>query len=106
MNAIDIWLVIVGLTAVTVISRCTLLLLGDRVRLPPRLEQALRHAPVCALVALVAPVAVSPQATIAATLARPELLGAVAAAASMALTRSVLATMLLGMLAFTLARLW
>ncbi len=51
----DIWLTIAGLTAITIVTRNVFLLLGHRVTLPQRVQHALRYAPACALVALIAP---------------------------------------------------
>jgi len=99
------WVVIVGLTAVTILTRAGFLVLGDRVRLPERLQHALRYAPVCALVALVAPAILQPQESLAATLLHPELVAGVVAVATMLASRSVLGTLALGMLAYTALRL-
>ena len=46
---------IVGLTVVTLLARSGFLLLPSKVRLPPAWDRALRHAPACALAAIVAP---------------------------------------------------
>lgn len=47
--------VILGMAVVTYATRASLLLAGGRVRLPPRLEQALRYLPVALLTAIVVP---------------------------------------------------
>ncbi|MCU0951275.1 MAG: AzlD domain-containing protein, partial [Burkholderiaceae bacterium] len=44
MSQLDTWLVIVGLTAVTVLTRSFFLVLGDRIPLPERVQHALRYA--------------------------------------------------------------
>jgi branched-subunit amino acid transport protein len=51
----DTMWVILGMAAVTYATRASLLLAGGRVRLPPRLEQALRYLPVALLTAIVVP---------------------------------------------------
>lgn len=54
-GSIDVWLAILGITLATFLTRSGLLVLGDRVSIPPRLEAALRFAPACALAAIIAP---------------------------------------------------
>ena len=55
MSNVEIWLVIIGLTLVTILMRSSFLMLGDYVPLPERVQHGLRYAPVCALVALITP---------------------------------------------------
>ncbi len=105
MSSVETWVVIVGLTLVTIGTRSFFLVLGDHVPLPERVQHALRYAPACALAALIAPaVLFDPELTLVG-LADPKLVAAAVALGSMLLTRSMLATMLIGMLAFTLMRL-
>ena len=47
----QVWLSIAGITLSTFLARSTLLVAGSRLRLPPRVESALRFAPACALAA-------------------------------------------------------
>lgn len=101
MNALNTWLVIVGLTVVTIVTRSFFLVLGDRVPLPPRVQHALRYAPACALVALIAPEVLLAQGSLAFDPGNIKLLSAVAAAVTMLATRSMIVTMLVGMAVFT-----
>ena len=55
MSAFDIWLTILLLAVAVILTRCSLFMLGHRVKLPPRLQHALRYAPAAALAALVSP---------------------------------------------------
>ncbi|HWL74579.1 MAG TPA: AzlD domain-containing protein, partial [Burkholderiaceae bacterium] len=55
MSDVEIWLVVAGLTLVTILMRSSFLMLGDYLPLPARVQHGLRYAPVCALVALVTP---------------------------------------------------
>jgi branched-subunit amino acid transport protein len=105
MNTLDTWLVIIGLTAVTVGTRSFFLVLGDRIPLPERVQHALRYAPACALVALIAPEVLLSKGELVGSLTDPRLLSAVAAVACMLVTRSMVVTMAVGMAAFTLLRL-
>jgi branched-subunit amino acid transport protein len=106
MNDAVVWAVIVGLTAVTVATRSAFLVLGRRYTLPPRLLHALRYAPVCALMALIAPELALEHGALALSLANPKLLAGLAAAAIMLATRNMIVAMTVGMLGFTALRLF
>jgi branched-subunit amino acid transport protein len=106
MNDLAVWLVILGLTAVTVATRGAFLILGRRYTLPERVQHALRYAPVCALVALIAPELALANGTLALSFANPKLVAGVAAAAVMVTTRNMIAAMAVGMAGFWLLRLW
>lgn len=92
------WLVIVIAGIGTYAIRLTFLALADRLtQLPPRLELALRMIPPAALAALVAPALLRPDDAI--DLAQPRLLAGIVAAVIAWTTRSVLATIVVGMAA-------
>ncbi len=105
MNALDTWLVIIGLTAVTVATRSFFLVLGDRIPLPQRVQHALRYAPACALVALVTPEVLLEQGQLSLTLNNVKLLASALAIGVMLASRSMIVTMAVGMAAFTALRL-
>lgn len=105
MNALDTWLTILGLTAVTVGTRSFFLVLGDHVPLPERVQHALRYAPACALAALVAPEVLLGKGGMLVPVTDPRLVSAAVAIGAMRLTRSMLATMGIGMIVFTALRL-
>jgi branched-subunit amino acid transport protein len=100
-----VWIVIVGLTAVTVATRSAFLVLGRRYALPERLQHALRYAPVCALMALIAPEVALADGTLALSLANPKLVAGAAAAVVMVASRNMIAAMGVGMAVFTALRL-
>lgn len=100
-----IWTVIIGLTLVTVVTRSGFLVLGGRLTLPPRLEHGLRYAPVCALMALIAPELALADGSLALSLTNAKLVGGVAAALVVVTTRSMIGSMAVGMLVFTALRL-
>jgi branched-subunit amino acid transport protein len=106
MSDFEIWITIIGLTAVTIITRNFFLIPGDALRLPPRVEHALRYAPVCALTALVTPELFTVHGTLALSLANPKLIGGLVAAVTIVVTGRTLLTMALGMVAFWIARAW
>lgn len=103
MDALTVWIVILGLAAVTIVTRSLFVVIGDRVQLPPRVQHALRYAPVCALVALITPelFAGAPQG-----IDYAKLFAGIAAALTMLMTRNTLYTIAIGMGVFTLVRLY
>jgi branched-subunit amino acid transport protein len=106
VSALATWSTIIGLTLVTVVTRNFFLVLGDAVKLPERVQHALRYAPACALTALIAPEVLTQHGAWAITLGNPKLIGAAVAVVVMLASRNTLATMAIGMAAFLLARVW
>ena len=106
MNAFEIWLVIVALTLITILMRSSFLMLGDYVPLPERVQHGLRYAPVCALIALVTPELFLTQGAFNVSITNPKLAAGLAAAIVTLTTRSMIAAMAIGMLIFTIMRLW
>ena len=104
MSDVTLWVVIVGLTVVTVVTRSAFLIIGDRWTLPERVQHGLRYAPACALVALIAPELVTANGSLAIAFDNPKLVSGLAAGAVMVATRSMLAAMGIGMAAYTLLR--
>lgn len=105
MSGIDIWVVIIGLTLVTIGTRSSFLLLGDRFPLPERVRDALRYAPVCALIALITPELFVTAGALDLSISNPKLVAGIAAAASALLLRSMIGAIVIGMLVFTILRL-
>ena len=106
MNNLEIWLVIIGLTLVTILMRSSFLMLGDYFPLPERVQHGLRYAPVCALIALVTPELFLAQSAFDVSITNPKLIAGVAAAVITLTTRSIIAAMAIGMLIFTLMRMF
>lgn len=106
MSEFDTWLVIIGLTGVTVLTRSFFLVLGDRIPLPERVQHALRYAPACALVALIAPEVLLAKGAALPQWSDPKLLSGLIAVATMLISRSMILTMIVGMGAFTALRLF
>ena len=104
MSNLEIWLVIIGLTVVTILMRSSFLMLGDHIPLPERLQHGLRYAPVCALIALVTPELFLAQGAFDLSITNPKLAAGLAAAAITLTTRSMIAAMAIGMLIFTALR--
>jgi branched-subunit amino acid transport protein len=104
LSSLEIWLVIIGLTLVTLLMRSSFLMLGDHIPLPERLQHGLRYAPVCALIALVTPELFLAQGAFDLSITNPKLAAGLAAAAITLTTRSMIAAMAIGMLIFTALR--
>lgn len=99
------WLAILGVVATTLATRSSFILLGDRAKLPPLVERALRYAPACALAAIIAPDLLLRGGALDLGPANFRLLAAAAAAIAFAYTRSILWTIVAGMAVYTVLRL-
>jgi branched-subunit amino acid transport protein len=104
MSDFWIWVAIVGLTGTTLITRAGVLLLGEKLELPPRLERALRYAPACALAAIIVPDFVFAHGVALLPWQNPRLIAAACAAVFFSTTRSMLWTIVFGMGALTALR--
>ena len=95
----DLWTlgVILGLAAVTVVTRCFFFILDRPWSLPAWAHRALQYAPVAALAAVVVPEIVMSQGQLVDTWRDARLFAAVAGAAVYFWRHSVLLTLLAGM---------
>jgi branched-subunit amino acid transport protein len=91
-------LVTVGLIVATFLTRTTLLLVGERFKPSPRVESALRFAPICALAALIGPEIVVANGAVDLSPANPRLVAALAATAFFLWKRSMVGCIVVGML--------
>ncbi|WP_439890217.1 AzlD domain-containing protein [Ralstonia sp. 25C] len=106
MSALEIWLVIIGMTAVTVFTRSLFLAVGNRLTLPTRLQHALRFAPAAALIAIVLPDLLWNHGHFDASWTNPRLMAGIAATVFYVVTRRMLGMVVVGMAVFTVLRLW
>jgi branched-subunit amino acid transport protein len=97
-------LVTVGMVLATFMTRAALLLVGQRFKLSPRVEAALRFAPVCALAVLIVPEVAVQADTVNLSFDNPRLVGALAATAFFLWKRSMVACICVGMLVVTAFR--
>lgn len=104
MNAVDTWLTIVLLTVATILTRSSFFLLGHAVKLPPKIQHALRYAPAAALAAIVAPDLLLANGALHLTWMNPKLIAGIGAAAFFLVTRHLLGTILVGMALYSLLR--
>jgi branched-subunit amino acid transport protein len=103
----EIWLVIGLLALSTALTRSSFWLLGHKVVLPPRILEVLRYAPACALAAIVGPdLMLGSAGQLQLTVANPKLIAGLVALAFYLWRRNMLLTILVGMLAFTLLRVF
>ena len=89
--------VIVGLTAVTVLTRCFFFLSNKPWHLPPWAQRGLQYAPIAALAAVVIPEIVVTQGQLTTTWQDARLFAAVVGALVFFRSKNVLLTIVLGM---------
>jgi branched-subunit amino acid transport protein len=104
MSPLEIWLAIAGMTVITLATRTVMMVLGDRIPLPERVQHALRFAPACALTALIAPELLTEQGAWAISLANAKFVAGMIGIAVMLATRSMMATMGVGMAVYLALR--
>ncbi len=99
MNGTDLWTlaVIVGLGAVTVLTRSFFFISSKPWRLPDWAQRGLQYAPIAALSAVVIPEIVMVQGELIGTWQDARLFAAVAGAVTYFRSRNVLLTIVLGM---------
>ena len=97
MNWVEGLLVVLGLTAMTLLSRGLFFLSEREIPLPPWLERGLRVAPLAALGAVVAPEILLDQGRLVSTWQDPRLWAAAAGAAWFFWRRGILGTIVSGM---------
>jgi branched-subunit amino acid transport protein len=105
LSTSEVWGVIIGLTLITFITRGFFLLVGERMELSETLQNALKYAPAAALVAIIAPEMFFSQGSSDMEINSPYLWGGICSIIAFWLTKSMLLTIILGMLAFTAIRL-
>ena len=105
MTDLQVWLVIAGVALITLLTRSSFLIMGNRVSLPERVQHGLRYAPVCALMALITPELFLIDGVINLSISNAKLIAGIAAGAVVLVTRSMIVTIVLGMLVFSAVRL-
>lgn len=104
MNSQDFWLTTLLLTCATILTRASFFVFGH-VKLPNKVQHALRYAPAAAMAAIVIPELVLPGAPLTANLLNPKLLAGIGAVGFFLYRRHLLGTIVVGMGLFTLFRL-
>jgi len=106
---LNISLLIIGMALVTAWSRSFFLILGERVKVPDWVLEAIRFAPLAAMVAILAPEIFLPASASSVAefnLKLPNIWGGIAAIIAFYLTRKMLITLIVGMGVFTATRFW
>ena len=104
MTTMQTWLAIFGMLVVTVLTRALFLIGGERTVLPERVQRALRCAPAAALIAVVLPDVLVTSSGVSFGFSNHALYGTLAGLGWFLWRRSMLETIVVGMLAFTAMR--
>jgi branched-subunit amino acid transport protein len=99
-----VWLAIVGLGAMTLMTRAGLVVWPRAVRLPGRLQRALRFAPMAAIAAIVVPALFAPHGAVGLSL-DPRLVAAVAVVVVWWFGRHMGLSMLAGLAVYVVGQL-
>lgn len=102
MSTATIWIAMLGMGLLTVLLRCSFLLLPDGVQMPPLLRRALRYVPAAVLTAIYAPELLVQSGTIHFSLDNARLLAGMVAIGLAWWLRRTFLTILAGMVALHL----
>ena len=100
---------LVGMGLVTLGTRGFFMFLGDRVRMPELILRSIRYAPLAAIVAILAPEIVMPNGATEISQfnwAIPQIWAGLAAFVTFTWLRSMLPTLIFGMLVYSALRYW
>jgi branched-subunit amino acid transport protein len=106
MSPLETWLAIIGMALVTALTRASFLIGGERLVLPPRAQRALRYAPAAALAAVVVPDLLETPHGLSIGLSNHALYASIVGLGWYLWRRSMLGTIVVGMVVFTLLRLF
>jgi branched chain amino acid efflux pump len=99
------WGLIAGMALVAFLTRAVFVLPGSRLRLPATAQRVLRYAPAAAIMAIIVPDLAVVHGAVSISVENPRLVAGLVAFALAATTRSILPTIVGGMLALTAVRL-
>ncbi len=99
-----VWALTAGMALIAFFTRAVFILPGSHLRLPPTADRVLRYAPAAAIMAIIVPDLALAHGALSISIENPRLVGGLVAFALAAATRSILATIVGGMLALTLVR--
>jgi len=105
MTSTQIWLAIFGMMCVTTLTRALFLIGGERTVLPERVQRMLRYAPAAALAAVVLPDVLSTPDGLSFALSNHAFYATVAGLGWFLWRRTMLGTIVVGMVVFTVLRL-
>lgn len=104
MSDARIWLLICGMGLITYALRLSMILLLERLRVPPAVLRGLRYVPAAVFSALIAPAVARPEGPLWLSAGNPSLLAGALAAAVAWRTKSMVLTITLGMAALWVLR--
>ncbi|MGO4379123.1 AzlD domain-containing protein [Pseudoduganella sp. RAF53_2] len=106
MSDLEVWLTIIALGCATAATRSSFWLVGQRISIPTRVQGMLRYAPSCALAAIIGPdLLLDPAGVVSVGIHNYKLFAGIAAGAYYLIRKSMLETIIFGMLAYTALRL-
>jgi branched-subunit amino acid transport protein len=106
MSNMETWAVIGVLTLATILTRCLVFMFPNAIKLPSKVQHALRYAPAAALAAVILPdLFYNGSGSFDLGLSNPKMLAGVGALVFCILTRQMLGTIVVGMAIFTGLRL-
>jgi len=100
---------IIGMIVVTFISRSFFILLGNRIKISEWGLEAIRYAPLAALIAILAPEIFLPlgaSSVMEFNLRLPNIWGGMAAMIAFYFSKKMIPTLVIGMAVYTAARFW
>ena len=109
LTSLEISALIVGMGLVTLGARGFFMFLGDRVRMPELILRSIRYAPLAAIVAILAPEILMPEGATEISQfnwAIPQIWAGLAAFVAFTRLRSMLPTLIIGMLVYSVLRYW
>lgn len=109
LTSLEITILLVGMGLVTLGTRGFFMFLGDRVRMPEIILRAIRYAPLAAIVAILAPEILMPTGATEITQfdwASPQIWAGLAAFVTFTWRRTMLPTLITGMLVYSALRYW
>ncbi len=109
LSSLEISAVIVGMGLVTLGTRGFFMFWGDRVRMPEIILRSIRYAPLAAIVAILAPEILMPVGATEISQfnwAIPQIWAGLAAFVAFAWLRTMLPTLIIGMLVYSALRHW
>ena len=98
------WLLIGGMAVLTFGPRYLPFALAGRLKIPPLVNSALSYVPIAVLTAIIAQASLMRDGELALSLANHHLVAAIVAVVAAVLTRHLLLTVVVGLVAFGLAR--
>ncbi|MFC3107236.1 AzlD domain-containing protein [Undibacterium arcticum] len=104
MSNVDVWISSILLAVAAILTRGSFFLLGD-VKLPAKIQHALRYAPAAAMAAIVMPDLLMSGNNLNLAIANPKLWAALGAVLFFKTTRHLLGTIIIGMALYTVLRL-